>query len=69
MRNVVMIRREAGLVSIPVENAVYCRNCKTISTSRQWRCGLCGSERLVSFSGDITGPPEPTPTPAIARVA
>jgi hypothetical protein len=33
MRNVVMIRREPGLVSIPVENAVYCGNCETVSTS------------------------------------
>ena len=28
MRNVVMIRREPGLVSIPVESAVYCGNCE-----------------------------------------
>ena len=33
MRNVLMIRRESGLVSIPVESAVYCGNCETVSTS------------------------------------
>ena len=46
MRNVVMIRREPGLVSIPVESAVYCENCETVSTSSGRRCGLCGSEDI-----------------------
>ena len=38
MRNVLMIRREAGLVAIPVEKAVYCENCQTVSTfwAAQW---------------------------------
>ena len=52
MRNVLMIRREPGLVSIPVESAVYCGNCETVSTSSGRRCGLCGSEdiaRLVAL--------------------
>jgi hypothetical protein len=30
----VMIRREPSLVSIPVENAVYCENCETVSPFR-----------------------------------
>ena len=47
MRNVVMIRREPGLVSIPVESAVYCGNCETVSTSSGRRCGLCGSEDIA----------------------
>ena len=41
MRNVQMIHQEPGLVSIPVEKAVYCENCETVSTSAWRRCGLC----------------------------
>ena len=62
MRNVVMIRREPGLVSIPVESAVYCENCETVSTSSGRRCGLCGSEdiaRLVPRSRAVGSGPAP----------
>ena len=55
MRNVVMIRREAGLVSIPVESAVYCGNCETVSTSTGRRCGLCGSGHIVRLVPLIAG--------------
>jgi hypothetical protein len=68
MRNVVMIRPEPGLVSIPVEKAVYCQACETVSTSLG-RCGLCGSERIVELAPIFTGPWDPGPVPAVALVA
>ena len=47
MCNVRMIRTEPGLVSIPLEKAVYCENCTMVSSSARQRCGLCGSERIA----------------------
>jgi hypothetical protein len=69
MRNVEMIRTEPGLVSIPIEKAVYCENCATVSTSRGQRCGLCGSEHIVQLAPLVPGPPDPSPAPALALAA
>jgi len=69
MRNVVMIRREPGLVSIPVESAVYCGNCQTVSTSSGRRCGLCGSEDITRLVPWIPGPSDPSPAPVAAAAA
>ena len=69
MRNVLMIRREPGLVSIPVENAVYCENCETVSTSSGRRCGLCGSEQIVRLVPLIPGPWDPSPAPVAVLAA
>lgn len=69
MRNVLMIRREPGLVSIPVERAVYCENCETVSTSSGRRCGLCGSEHIVRLVPPIPGPLNPSPAPAAVLAA
>jgi hypothetical protein len=49
MRNVTMIRKDSELISIPVEKAIYCENCETVSTSASKRCGLCGSEQIVDW--------------------
>lgn len=69
MRNVVMIRREPGLVSIPLENAVYCGNCETVSTSTGRRCGLCGSEHINRLAPVSPEPWNPGPAPAAALAA
>ena len=69
MRNVLMIRKEPGLVAIPVEKAVYCATCETISTSSTRRCGLCGSEAIVELAMLFGGPWEPGPAPAMAIAA
>jgi hypothetical protein len=61
MRNVQMIRKEPGLVSIPVEKAVYCENCHKVSNSAWHRCGLCGSEELVELAPILRVPPDPSP--------
>jgi hypothetical protein len=68
MRNVIMIRPEAGLVSIPVEKAVYCENCATVSTSTGKRCGVCGSENIVELAPLVTGPWDPGPASAAAAL-
>jgi len=67
MRNVRMIRREPLLVSIPVEGAVYCENCERVSNSPNFRCGVCGSEAILSLRLLIDGPaggPESGPAAA-----
>ena len=69
MRNVLMIRREPGLISIPVENAVYCKNCETVSTSSGRRCGLCGSEDIARLVPPTPGPWDPSPAPAAVLAA
>jgi hypothetical protein len=69
MRNVQMIRKEPGLVSIPVEKAVYCENCEKVSNSAWRRCGLCGSEKIVELASLFIGPSDPGPTPAAALAA
>lgn len=70
MRNVTMIRTEPGLVSIPVEKAVYCENCENVSTSATSRCGICGSGALVELAVFLAGPPSgPGPGAAMALVA
>ena len=63
MRNVLMIRLEPGLISIPVENAFYCENCETVSSSSRSCCGVCGSERVLELASLLRGPWEPGPVP------
>jgi hypothetical protein len=69
MCNVRMIRTEPGLVSIPLERAVCCENCKMVSSSARQRCGLCGSERIARLAPLIPEPWDPGPMPALASAA
>jgi len=69
MCNVRMIRTEPGLVSIPLEKAVYCENCKMISSSASQRCGLCGSGRILRMVRLIPEPWDPGPAPALTLAA
>lgn len=69
MRNVTMIRTEPGLISIPVERAVYCESCETVSTSSQRRCGVCGSDHLQELAPLFTSPWDPGPAPAAVLAA
>jgi hypothetical protein len=69
MRNVRMIRTEPGLVWIPLEKAVYCETCETVSTSSGRRCGLCGSEQIVRLVTTKPEPWDPSPAPAVALAA
>lgn len=69
MRNIIMIRPDPRLVSIPLEKAIYCRNCEMISTSAGSRCGSCGSERIIELLPLFSIPWDPDPVPAIAFAA
>ncbi len=69
MCKVRMIRTESGLVSIPLEKAVYCENCKMVSSSSKRRCGLCGSERIFRMVPLLPEPWDPGPVPALAVAA
>jgi len=63
-RNIRMLRKEANFVSLPVESAVYCENCETVSNSGGGRCGVCGSEAILRLVHMISGPPPSNPGPA-----
>jgi hypothetical protein len=69
MRNVNMIRMEPDLIWIPLERAVLCKNCQTISTSVAPRCGLCGSEQIRRLTGDDPDPSRPSPALGAALAA
>jgi hypothetical protein len=58
MRNVQMLHTEPKFVSIPVEQAIYCENCETVSNSSNSRCGVCGSEAITRLSKLIGGTPD-----------
>jgi hypothetical protein len=66
MCKIQMIRNEPGLVSIPLESAVYCEDCACVSNSAWRRCGLCGSEQIVDLFAIFGSPPDPGPAPAAA---
>lgn len=69
MRNVVMIRREPGLVSIPLENAVYCENCETASTFGQAapRTLRIGADRSIGSLDPRAMGPGPAPAAVLAE--
>ena len=69
MRNVLMIRRDPGLIAIPIESAVYCGTCETVSTSTGRRCGLCGSGDIARLVPPIQGPRDPRPASATVLAA
>lgn len=69
MCNVQMIREERGLISIPVEKAIYCENCKQISNSAWLRCGRCGSEATMELLKFFKNPFPPDPPPSITALA
>jgi hypothetical protein len=69
MCNVLTIRKDPRLVSIPEERATYSESCEAVSTSTQRRCGLCGSEEIVELAPLFNGPMDPGPVPAAALAA
>jgi len=59
MPKVVEIRTETAICSIPLHQAVYCENCNTISNSRPYRCGVCGSGAVLRVEPILNRNPEP----------
>jgi hypothetical protein len=56
-------------VWIPLEKALFCENCETVSTSAGKRCGICGSERMGRLVPLIPEPWNPGPAAAVALAA
>ncbi len=69
MCNVQMIREERGLVSIPVQRAVYCENCEQVSNSAWLRCGRCGSGEILELLNLVREPFPPNPPPPSTAIA
>lgn len=67
MAKLIEIRGVPLIYSIPLALAVYCENCATISNSRPDRCGVCGSESVLSLELILNRTPEPPPAQAMAK--
>lgn len=50
---------EQSICCIPLNHAVYCQGCQTVSNSRPTQCQLCGSERVVRLEPILDGSPDP----------
>lgn len=50
---------QPAICSIPLVQAVYCENCKTISNSRPYRCGVCDSDAVLRVEPILNRNPEP----------
>jgi hypothetical protein len=59
MAKVIELCAEPAICSIPLNHAVYCENCNTISNSRPYRCGVCGSEAVLRVEPILNRNPEP----------
>ena len=63
MAKVIVLRAEQVIYSIPLQQAVYCENCATVSNSRPFRCGVCGSAAVLRVEPIFNRDPDP---PALA---
>jgi hypothetical protein len=50
---------EQSICCIPLKHAVYCRACFTVSNSRPFVCGLCGSCMVVRLEDFLDHNPDP----------
>jgi hypothetical protein len=68
MAKVIEWNTAAPTCSIPLELAVYCVNCNTISNSQPHRCAVCGSQAVLRVQPILDPDPEPPATqrPALA---
>jgi hypothetical protein len=57
MCQVKVLRPVHSLVIIPVDKAIYCKTCKSITNSPSERCGKCGSEFVLRLATLIDQPP------------
>jgi ATP sulfurylase len=59
MAKLLELPTDRGICAIPLEHAVYCRECQTVSNSRPHECGLCGSGKVIRLEGILNGNPDP----------
>jgi hypothetical protein len=52
-----MIRPAYRLVIIPVDEAIYCRACRSVTNSHIERCGKCGGDSVLRLATLIDQPP------------
>lgn len=50
---------EQSICCIPLKHAFYCRACHTVSNSRPFACGLCGSGKVMRLEGVLDRHPDP----------
>jgi hypothetical protein len=62
MVKLTLIRPEPMIISVPLDLAVFCENCQTISNSRGDRCGVCESQAILALKLILDPEPQP-PSP------
>ena len=67
MGQISILHPKRNLVSIPVDEAVYCESCACVSNSVGGCCGLCGNIPVWPLAELIPQPPKnPSPGAALA---
>jgi hypothetical protein len=59
MAKIIELPVRPAICSIPLDQAVYCENCKTISNSQPYRCGVCNSEAVLRVEPILNRNPDP----------
>jgi hypothetical protein len=68
MGEISILHPKRNLVSIPVNEAVYCESCTSVSNSVGGCCGLCGNIPVWPLAEFVPQPPKsPNPGAASAR--
>jgi hypothetical protein len=62
MAEISILRPKRNLISIPVNEAVYCESCACVSNSVGGCCGLCGNISVWPLAEFVPRPPtNPSP--------
>lgn len=56
-----------AFVSVPLDVAVLCVNCNTVSNSGSEECGVCGSSATLRLSLILNREPQPPNPPATVK--
>ena len=67
MGEIIILRPQRSLVSIPVVEAVYCESCASVSNSSGGCCGVCGNISVWPLAELVPQPPN-SPSPRTASV-
>jgi hypothetical protein len=68
MGQISILRPKRNLVSIPVDEAVYCESCACVSNSVGGCCALCGNIPVWPLPEFVPQPPK-SPSPGAALAA